>query len=95
MDSKEKLYKFGWDCGRQGNVEGVFIATDESIQSAIGKRVSFGEILGKHSDIRGVLDAEDLVVLSDAPDVISIMKKVFGSERTISGYNPLYYLEAA
>jgi len=66
-----KLYKFMWDCGRMGDVEGIFAATDEVIQNAIGKRVYFGEILGKHSEIYGDLGDGDLTELTDDQEFIS------------------------
>ena len=48
-----KLYKFHWDCGRMGNLDGVFIAEPKEIEALIGKEIHFGEVLGKHSDIQG------------------------------------------
>ena len=38
------IYEFCWDCGRQGSVEGSFIADTEEVAKHIGKEVYFGEI---------------------------------------------------
>jgi hypothetical protein len=86
----KKLYRFLWDCGRMGYVEGVFIADDAEVNEAIGKEIYFGEILGKHSEIHGTLDAHDLTVLSEEADFITKIEGVFGSSR-ISGHCPLDY----
>ena len=34
----------------------VFICTKQQIEDALGKEVYFGEILGKHSEVYGLLD---------------------------------------
>lgn len=84
QNCKEKLYSFYWDCGRQGEVEGLFKATDEEIQRAIGQKVYFGEILGKHSEVYGTLDECDITLVSDDSLIVS--------NSTESGYNPLNYV---
>jgi hypothetical protein len=85
------LYKFYWYCGRAGDLEGLFAATQEDVDAAIGKYVYFGEVLGKHSEIYGNLGKEDLTKLNISEDVVSILVKEIGST-DISGYNPLNYL---
>ena len=55
-NNMKKLYKFYWDCGRQGDIESIFIATEKDIKANIGEEVYFGEILGKHSEIYGILE---------------------------------------
>jgi len=86
-----KLYSFYWDCGRNGGVEGLFIADSELVESMIGKRVYFGEILGKHSEVYGDLETKDLTVLSEDEEKIKWLKELFQSV-SISGYNPLNYI---
>ena len=93
-----KLYSFYWDCGRQGSVEGLFIAEEQEIKKAIGSHVYFGEILGKHSNVGGNLGEEHLTVVSDDQEKIEWLRKVVGdimedsSVTTISGFNPLHYV---
>lgn len=86
------IYEFHWDCGRMGDVEGLFVADKEDVSNAIGSNVYFGEILGKHSDVFGTLDEEDLVLKSDDQDFIRQFVEIMGMG-TISGYNPLDYIE--
>ena len=43
------LYEFYWECGRQGDLTGVFIADSESVAALLDKEIYFGEVLGKHS----------------------------------------------
>lgn len=87
----EKLYKFNWDCGRMGEVEGIFIASEKEIKEKIGEEVYFGEILGKHSDVFGVLDKKDLQEIKLSENTLKEIKEVLGT--TISGYNPLEFIE--
>lgn len=87
----EKLYKFYWDCGRAGDLEGVFIAEEKTIADSIGSEVYFGEVLGKHSDVHGTLDEDDLEIIDMSEELLSELKEKLG--RTISGYNPLNYIE--
>lgn len=84
-DYKQCLWSFYWDCGRQGEVEGLFKATKEEVENAIGKEVYFGEILGKHSEVYGVIEKGEIELVSDDP--IKVMSA------TESGYNPLEYLQ--
>lgn len=86
----KKLFSFYWDCGRMGGVEGLFIATQDEVDSAIGKQVYFGEILGKHSEVYGKLDAEDVTLVSEDQDKVQWLEGLLGE--TISGYNPLEYI---
>lgn len=85
-----KLYRFYWDCGRQGDVDGLFTSEESTVNESIGKHVYFGEILGKHSEVHGTLSAEDIEVVSDDQDFIEKLENLLGTN--ISGYNPLHYL---
>lgn len=82
--TNECLWRFYWDCGRQGEVEGIFKATKEEVEAAIGKEVYFGEILGKHSDVYGEIEEGEITLKSDDP--LTVMNAIE------SGYNPLNYL---
>lgn len=84
------LWKFYWDCGRMGSVEGLFVATDEEVNIAIGEEVYFGEILGKHSEVSGVLEESNLEKLDI--DSESVMKVAEYLGTNWSGYNPLNYI---
>lgn len=84
-ECKECLWSFYWDCGRNGELEGLFKATKEEVQNAIGKTAYFGEVLGKHSDIYGTIEEREIQLVSDDP-----MKVISSTE---SGFNPLNYIE--
>lgn len=87
-----KLVRFKWDVRSMGTVEGIFVTTDEELGEAVGREIYFGEILGKHSEISGTLDAEDITTLSLDQEFIDKLVEVFG-ETKISGYCPLDYFE--
>jgi hypothetical protein len=84
------LYRFHWDCGRMGDVEGLFIATQAEVDAAIGKSIYFGEILGKHSEVYGDLEEGDISLVSDDQDKVAWLQELLGS--SLSGYNPLGYI---
>lgn len=86
------LYKFYWDCGRMGGLEGIFVATPEEVENLYDKEIYFGEVLGKYSEIYGTLTSEDITVISVDQEKIEWLTTVFGSY-TISGYNPIDYYE--
>lgn len=86
------LVKFFVNCGRMGNLEGVFITTKEKLLESIGKEMMFYEVLGKHSEIGGQLEEKEVSILSEDQEFISKLKSVFGSD-TISGVNPIKNIE--
>ena len=86
------IYSFYWNCGRMGELSGIFVATTDDVEKAIGKEVCFGEVLGKYSDIYGPLQAKDLTVVSQDQDFIKKFETIFGADY-FTGYNPLHYLE--
>jgi len=86
-----KLWKFYWDCRRMGSVTGLFFATKKAVDEAIGSEVYFGEILGKHSEIYGTLDMEDLTEIKLQNAAAEALVDAIGE--TVSGYNPLNYIQ--
>jgi hypothetical protein len=88
--SKAILVKFCWDCRRQGRVEGIFVTTQEELDSNYGKEVIFGEILGKHSDIQGVFEACDITVLSEDQEFIAKFEEIIG----YTGFCPFDYIRS-
>ena len=82
----KKLYRFHWWCRRHGDLRGLFVAEESDVEQCIGKDVSFGEVLGKHSHISGTLDREDLEVLTDDATFIDQAER-FGL--IPSGHNPI------
>ena len=88
----KKLYKFFWDCGRQGELEGLFIAEEQEVKNAIGKTAYFGEVLGKHSDVYGTIDDGEIEEVNVLQSTIDDLLNVLSSE-TISGFNPLEYID--
>ena len=89
----KNLYSFYWDCGRMGDLQGLFVATPEQIESAIGRQAYFGEVLGKHSEIYGSIDRENITLVSNDHEKVKWLLEVTGGWDTISGFNPLEYLE--
>lgn len=86
------LYKFYWDCGRMGDLDGLFVAEPEEVEALYGKKIYFGEVLGKHSEIYGTFNPEDVTVISTDQKKIKWLVSVIGFT-TISGFNPLDYYE--
>jgi len=83
------LYRFHWDCGRMGEIYGLFYATGEEINDALNQELYLGEILGKHSDVHGVIESEDLELITNDPSTIEVLQ----NHNLTLGINPLEYLE--
>ena len=86
----KKLYKFYWDCGRQGDIEGIFIAEENEVKDIVGKDVDFGEALGKHSEISGTIEEGEITEIKVSETTLKEMEEILGT--SISGYNPLEYM---
>lgn len=86
----KKLFRFYWDCGRSGDIESVFVADQAEVDEIIGKYIYFGEVLGKHSEVRGTIEENDITVLTDDQDFIEKAEKYGISS---CGPNPLEYYE--
>lgn len=87
---KEKaVYKFQFDCGRQGELEGLFVSTKEKVQALKKSEVEvyFGEVLGKHSEVYGKIEEKEIILVSDNPEVVQIVEQ-YNLE---NGYNPFDY----
>lgn len=89
-----RLIRFNFNCGRMGDLHGVFVLDEEEwadwqllVESKF--EVRFGEVLGKHSDIVGPIEASDFEVLTE--DQAFCQK--FVEFRCGSGHNPLDYLD--
>lgn len=76
-----------------GELDGLFVADQSEVDALIGKELYFGEVLGKHSEIYGTLEADEITVKSDDPAFMKKFIEVMGAG-TISGFNPLEYYEA-
>ena len=84
----EAIYRMNIDCGRQGELEGTFTATKQQIEKLTDGTlgVYWGEVLGKHSEVYGAIEPDEIEMLSDDPKVVEMFNKYnFGS-----GYNPLH-----
>lgn len=85
----KSVWKFRWDCGRSGELVGLFVASPESVAKLVGRHISFGEVLGKHSDIQGTVESKDIKEISSDPAFVSQFEELIGS----IGHNPFEYLE--
>ena len=77
--------------GRQGDIQGIFIADDDDVEAAYGAKLYFGEALGKHSNVKGTFKMEDIIPITDDQELIEKLESFFPGGR-LSGYNPLDYI---
>lgn len=68
------IYKFIYSIGRMGTLSGLFVADKRVIKALIGKNIYFGEILGKHSEIDIDLSDDDIVFVSDKPEIVKLFQ---------------------
>lgn len=88
-----KLWKFSEDYGRMGDVEGLFIATEEEVDNFLDKRtVFFGEVLGKHSEVDVYFEkGKNLYSLDVSTSTVSELLNAL-DRRCISGLYPFQYI---
>ena len=84
------LWRFEWICGRAGCLEGLFVATKDEVKNLIGKEIYFGEALGKHSEVYGIIKKKDIIKIDLDSETVRKVAKLLGN--TWSGYNPLDYI---
>lgn len=84
---KKALYKFHADCGRIGELEGLFIANPDVIEWLIESKleVYFGEVLGKHSEVYFAMNHEYFTCVTDDKTIVDVIDN-YSIE---SGFNPL------
>jgi hypothetical protein len=90
-DSKRGVYRYSEHFGRGGTLSGVFTATAAEVAAAMGRKVYFGEVLGKHSDVRTTLAPADITLMSDAPEAVAVVDSL----GLATGMNPLAVLAEA
>ena len=84
---KVGVYKVEIDCGRNGDLSGIFLAKASEVESIIGEEIYLGEVLGKHSDIVWYIEQKDVRLVSDDPNVVDVISK----NNLTSGINPFDY----
>lgn len=89
---EKAIYKLNFDCGRMGSLNGVFVAEKQYVNILVESKmeVYFGEVLGKHSEIYGPIEAGDIKMVSDSDEAIKVVEELDLS----SGYNPFHYTTA-
>lgn len=83
------IYRFSVDCGRTGELEGIFVEDPKNIAKIIGQTVYFGEILGKHSDISFEMEDDMFTLVTDDGDAIDMFQR-YSLE---TGIDPFIYFD--
>lgn len=65
------LYRINLDCGRMGNIYGIFVATPDEVKALQDQTIYFGEVLGKHSEIDWSFEDGEVELVSDDPAFIA------------------------
>ena len=81
------IYKFNFNCGGQGSLYGVFVASRSDVSYLVENKIpiSFGEILGKH--VTGYVDKSEIIEVTDDVEIIELFE-IFGLS---SGFSPFDY----
>lgn len=82
---------FRWDCGRHGELSSVFTCDRDVLESSYGTYLNFGDALGAGVDIAGILEAEDITILTEDANVAASVQAAYGE--TLVGRNPLLFLQ--
>jgi len=82
------IYRFKCDCGRMGELSGIFVADSDDVKTLIGTYVYFGEVLGKHSEVEGEIEEDEIELVTDNESCV----EMFEFFNLSTGYNPFEYL---
>jgi hypothetical protein len=87
--STKGIYKFNYDCGRMGDLNGIFVAEKKDVEDLITSKIEvyFGEVLGKHSEVYGPIEAGHITLASDDPNAVAVVENLNLS----TGFNPFGY----
>lgn len=83
------VYKFHVNCGRQGSLSGIFVATAQAVADAMGKEVWFDEPFGKYSEVTIMLDSDCIKLVSEAAEVVRVVEE----HGLSNGENPLELID--
>ena len=82
-----KLWTWHIDCGRMGELEGAFFATEQELERVLGSDICLYDVLGKHSEIEVELERDQFTELDISEESIAVITKKLGI--TLSGINPI------
>lgn len=84
------IYKLNIET-RGGNIEGIFTADTQEMEDLIssGKELYFGEVLGKHSNVKVVLEPDYISLVSCDPAHVMLFEQLDME----TGHNPFDYIE--
>ena len=91
LKSMKGLYKFHFDCGRMGELVGLFTQEVSEMDKLVNSKqeVYFGEVLGKHSEVYGEIGEDDYTLVTTDENVIKVVED-YGLE---NGYNPFDFID--
>ena len=73
---RKYIYKMFISCGRQGDLESTFIATEEQINQLVGKEAYFSEPFGKFSEVSGTYDAENFTRIDCDESAVAVVESL-------------------
>ncbi len=71
-----------------GELSGIFIASTNEVDDAIGQTAQFGSSLGKYSDVNVCLDRDNIKLITTDSNVVIM----FEDYKLETGYNPLHWI---
>jgi hypothetical protein len=85
------LYKLHFDCGRMGELSGLFIADEKRVKKLMDEQtiIYFGEVLGKHSEVMGPIEENDISFVTSDKKVLTVVEHF----KLETGINPFDYIE--
>jgi hypothetical protein len=83
------IYRLNFDCGRQGHLSGIFVADSKHVELLISSQtqVYFGEVLGKHSEVCGPVQENEISLVTDDQQAVTVFEKF----KLQTGFNPFDY----
>lgn len=73
----KKICRYVLNASRSANLEGVFVLNDFEFEALKNRgRVYYGEVSGKHSDVKADLNSKDIQILSENEQEVAFFERI-------------------
>ena len=72
------LWKLYWDCGKLGEVESIFVATEKEVYYLIGQRIYLPNVLSDGKEAEGLVEEGDIEKLKIDSKTVDMLTEHLG-----------------
>lgn len=78
MAKRYALYRLSKYFGRSGELDEVFVCSEELMEEMMGEDLYFSDVLGKHSEVSMTVDEDCIQKVEDDPAFVFRFVEIFG-----------------